>query len=154
MTKKLRDFVYSTLEGSGWILVISSLIASVFNFLYNAYLGRVLKVEDFGLVSLIGSFLLISNIPQNSLSRTITYKTAFFLGKYDTPIKNFWRYVRRSSIIVSIVATVIWLASAPFLAKFFHSQSILPFILFAPAIAFGTVSAVDSAFLSGNLKFK
>ncbi len=136
------------------ILIFAALLENVFNFLYNAYLGRVLSVEDFGLISLFGSFLFIVKIPSSALSRTVTHKTAYFLGKYDTILKEFWRYIRHRTIIISLVITGLYLVCIPFLQRYFHENSMLPFLLFAPVWFIALVSAVDLAFLSGGMRFK
>jgi len=151
--QKSKLFLKSGISDGGTILVASSLMGSIFNFLYNAYLGRVLTVSDFGLISLIGSFLFLSTIPLSSLSRSVTYKAAYYLGKHNTAIKKFWAYWRRRSIVVALVVTALWILATPYLAVFFKSNSLVPFYLFAPVWLIGTASAVDLGFIGGNLKF-
>ena len=83
-------------------MVSGAIIGNVLNFLYNAYLGRTVTVEDFGLVSLVGSFFYLSTIPFGALARTVTHRSAFLLGKYETPAKIFWSHIRKKTIIISI----------------------------------------------------
>ncbi len=151
--RKIRNLINSGTAAGGF-LVGSAIVANFFNFLYNAYLGRTVSVEDFGLVSLVGSFFYLSTIPIGALSRTVTHRSAFLLGKYETPAKIFWAYVRKKAIIISVFITILWLAATPLLQRFFQAPSWEPFILFAPVWLIGLVSSVDSAFLAGNLKFK
>jgi cellulose synthase/poly-beta-1,6-N-acetylglucosamine synthase-like glycosyltransferase len=147
---KARILVRHKFAGAG-ILVISSFFENFFNFLYNAYLGRALRVEDFGLISLFGSFLFIVKIPSSAIARTVTYETAYYFGKYKNAVKDFWVYVRRRSVLYSSILSLLWLVSIPFLKNFFHSDSTLPFILFTPVWFIGIVSSVDLGFVSGNL---
>lgn len=139
---------------SGTMLVAASIFANFFNFLYNAYLGRRLSVEDFGLVSLIASFLYLSTVPVAALGKTVTHRSAFLFGKYNTVAKEFWESVRFKSFVIGIVITLFWVVLTPVLSAYFKSPSLEPFYLFAPAWIVGLILAVDSGFLSGNLKFK
>jgi len=139
---------------TGGVLIAASIFANFFNFLYNAYLGRRISVEDFGLISLVGSFYYLSTVPVGALAKTVTHRTAFLLGKYEIPLKQFWSHVRIRAVLAGTAATVIWLAATPVLSILFKSPSWEPFILFAPVWFIGVTAAVDSGFLSGSLKFK
>lgn len=117
---------------TGGALIAASVFANFANFAYNAYLGRSISVEDFGLISLVGSFFYLSTIPMGALGKTVTHRTAFLLGKYDTPLKSFWSHVRLRALVAGTAATIIWVAATPFLAILFKSPSYDPFLLFAP----------------------
>lgn len=134
-------------------LVGAALLGNVFNFLYNAYLGRKVSLEDFGLISLIGSFLYFTQVPFSSLSRSITHKSAFLFGQYNTPVTSFWKKYRRINYWIALCTAALWLISTPVLKNFFHADSLVPFILFTPVWVIGMVSAVDRGFLNGNLMF-
>lgn len=138
---------------TGGALIAASVFSNFANFAYNAYLGRRISTEDFGLISLVGSFFYLSTVPIGALGKTVTHRAAFLLGKYETPLKQFWSHVRLRAIFAGTAATLIWLALTPFLAILFKSPSLEPFLLFAPVWFIGTTTAVDSGFLSGNLKF-
>lgn len=150
--KWLRNISFSELGGGG-ILIITSVVANFFNFLYNAYLGRVVSVEEFGLVTLIGSFLYLSQVPLGSLAKTVTYRTAYLLGQYKTPVKEFWIAVRKNAIKFALIVSGIWLLAAPIIAEFFNTGSLTPILIFTPVWFIGTLWAVDSAFLSGSMRF-
>lgn len=139
---------------TGGALIAASIYANFANFAYNAYLGRRISVEDFGLISLVGSFFYLSTVPMGALGKTVTHRTAFLLGRYEVPLKQFWSHVRLRAIVAGTAATLIWLVLTPLLAIFFKSPSWGPFLLFAPVWFIGATAAVDSGFLSGNLKFK
>lgn len=151
-TQALRQLSSSGVAGGG-ALIIASILANFFNFLFNAYLGRVITLEEFGLISLFGNILLITQAFFGALSQTITHRSAYLLGRYDLAAKAFWRFVRQKGVKIAFMTTVIWLIISPFLAAFFHTQNLFAFVIFAPVIAIGLVGAIDTGFLSGNLKF-
>ncbi|MBI4067724.1 glycosyltransferase [Candidatus Gottesmanbacteria bacterium] len=139
---------------SAAILVASSMAGNLFNFFYNAYLTRHVDITSFGTVSLIGSFLYISQVPLGALGKTIVYRSAFLFGKYNEPIKSFWSSIRIDAFRISLVVAGLWLVLSSFIARFFQTDTLLPFILFTPVWIVGTLAAIDSGFLTGNLRFK
>lgn len=151
--QRLADLVQSKQILGGGLLIASSMIGNVMNFLYNAYLGRKVSLEDFGVVSLIGSILYIAHVPMGALGRTVTHRSAYLFGQFDTPIKSFWKATRHKAYYWALGISVVWLAITPLLMNFFHTDSIVPFILFTPVWIIGTLSSVDGGFLGGNLKF-
>ncbi len=138
---------------SGAFLIAASMIGNVLNFLYNAYLGRKLDLNDFGLISLVGSFVYITSIPLTALSKTVTYRSGFLFGKYKTYVKSYWNQVRQKSVKFSILLAVLWLILTPWLTSVFKSHTVLPFIIFVPVWVMGFAASVDRGFLSGNLLF-
>ena len=150
---KTKYILEPIVAGGSILLIVSSFIGNIFDFMYNAYLGRVLIVDDFGLITLVGTFLFIARIPMSALSRAVTYKSAYYLGKHKIAIKEFWQYLRARIFWISAVATILWIVSIPWLKDYFRSDSYIPFLLFTPVWIIGAVSAVDSGFLSGNMKF-
>jgi len=138
---------------SGAFLIFASMVGNVLNFLYNAYLSRRLNLEDFGLISLVGSFVFITSIPLSALARTVTYKSGFLLGKYKSAVKEYWILVRSQSVKYSAILATIWLILTPVLTIIFKSHTYLPFIIFVPVWIIGFAAAVDGGFLTGNLLF-
>ncbi len=139
----------------GGLLIGASLFGNFFNFLYNAYLGRArnVSVEEFGMLSLVSSLLYISQIPASALSRTVTYRSAYLLGKHQVTVKRFWQSLRKRIFPVSILLTLVWLVLSPVLAQIFHSNSVLPFLIFSPVWILSLLTAVDGGFLYGYQKF-
>lgn len=149
---KIKSFSKSTL-GGGAFLIFASMFGNVMNFLYNAYLGRNLDVDDFGLISLVGSFVFLSQVPLSALSRTVTHRSAFLLGKYNTAVTNFWKKTRIKSIKISALVMFFWLILTPYLMSLFKTDQYLPFLIFAPTWIVGFAEAVDGGFIKGNMRF-
>lgn len=138
---------------SGLFLIISSGISGVINLVTNTFLGRRLNLAEFGLITLITSLFTLFRVPLGSLSQTVTYRSGFLLGKYHYAAAHFWQYIRNRIFIISILGTLIWIILIPSLAKYFNSDSFIPFVLFTPFIIISGLAAVDGGYLSGNLKF-
>jgi len=149
--RRIRLAVSGFIPGS--IYISAAIIGNIFNLIYNTYLGRKLSIEDFGLISLFGSFVYLSQIPFGALSKTVTYRGAYLFGKYNTLVLGFWSHLRKKVTIYALIGTLIWVIFTPLIAKFFGTSNIIPFIIFTPIWLIGAAGAIDGGFLSGNLKF-
>ncbi|QQS39497.1 glycosyltransferase [Candidatus Woesebacteria bacterium] len=150
--KKPRVLLHPALFGGG-ILIASSVVANFSNFIYNAFLGREVSLEEFGTVSLMSSIFSLVTVISAAVGRTVNHKSAFLLGKLKSPVKEFVRVVIGKSFIASLAVTVIWVATIPFLARYFQIDSSLPFILFTPIWLVFLPGSVAGGFLMGNFKF-
>ncbi len=138
----------------GLVLIGSMGVGSILNFLFNAYLGRVLKFEEFALISLIGSFLAISSMFSGAFSTTINYKSGFLIGKYgENSAYNFWKKIRVRGLLMGVTAMILWLLLSPILENFFKASDIIPLILFSPILLIVLTTAADNGYLAGKFRF-
>lgn len=138
---------------SGLVLTLAAMAGNVFNFLYNAYLGREISLAEYGTVSLFGSLLYLAQIPLGALSKTVTWKTAFLSAKHSQRDRDFWFSLRRNSQKIGFVLSGLWLIFTPVIAAFFHIESVLPIALFAPVWAIGCVFMTDMGYFMGKQNF-
>lgn len=150
--KKPRFALSPAIFGGG-ILIGASVIANFSNFVYNAFLGREISLEEFGTVSLMSSIFSLAMVVSAAFGKTVNHKIAFLLGKFKTPVKDFIRVVWTKSVLVSVFSAIVWVISAPFMASFFQIDSVLPFLLFTPVWVVFLPGSVISGFLMGNFKF-
>lgn len=138
----------------GMLLVGASAIANFLNFIFNAYLGRVLEFSDFALIGLIGGFLSFSSILFGAFSTTANFRSGFLIGKYgDNAGYAFWKYIRGKSIHFSFGITLLWLISTPLLMKYFNTDNVFVFIFFAAVLLVGLINAANRGFLSARFMF-
>ena len=138
---------------SGAALVSANLGTSILNFFYQIYLGRSASLEEFGTIGLIMAIVNFSQIPLGALAKTVSYRSAYILGRYRTSAGVFWSTIRLRSFIFALLFTVVWILGIPVMTGFFRTSDILPFILFAPVWGIGALTAVDSGFISGSHRF-
>lgn len=153
--QKLQRYV--DLAGNAWnaggVMVIASVFGNIMNFLYNAYLGRQLNLEEFGEISLFGSFMYLASVPISALGRSIAHSSGYLYGKYNSPAKELWQHFRPLVLKYSLYACVIWILLTPLFQYFFQIETWLSFLLFAPAWLILTLNSYDSGFLTGSLVF-
>lgn len=132
------------------LLIAGAFVGYGINFITNLYLGKELSNEAFSLVSLMSSFFFLAAIILGPLSNTVTHQVAYIKGKYQSVAVHFWQKLRKISLIGSILIAFIWTLNINQLSIFFKSESLLPFILFAPVWVIGTLIALDRGFVLGN----
>lgn len=136
------------------VLVVGIVIGSILNYIYNAYLSRVLGLEEFGLISLFGNFIFIAGIYFGTLTATLCYQSAYSYGQHKKAVAAFWKKIRKNVLLVSIGIFVLWTVFTPHLQEYFNSPSAYPFLLFAPVWILGAIAAVDFGYLEGAHKFR
>src|ERR1700722_14270027 len=138
----------------GGALVIATFVANVLNYIFNAYLGRVLTFNDFSLIGLIGGFYSFASIFMGAYSTTVNYRGSFLIGKYgDSAGYTFWQHARKKVLLPSLILTAFWLILIPFLMNFFHTTNIYLFLLFSLILLVGFISNVNQGFLYAKMMF-
>ncbi|HSA83530.1 MAG TPA: glycosyltransferase [Patescibacteria group bacterium] len=139
---------------SGSILVFAMVFANFLNFVFNAYLGRVLTFEAFGLVSLINSFFYLTAIPFGALGTTMSYRAGFLEERYGKESAySFWSNLKYKLLNISLIVSILWLLSTPFLTGYFNIDNLFPVLLFTPVWLIGLLTAANRGFLNGKLMF-
>jgi len=154
-TKSLSSlFSKKELYLGGGALVISTFIANVLNYIFNAYLGRVLSFNDFALLGLMGSFYSFSSIFFGTYSATVNFRSGFLIGRYgDGAGYEFWKYMKKRVLYLSLILVVLWLVMTPVLMNFFHTTNIFIFLLFSLILLVGFTSNVNQGFLFSKMMF-
>lgn len=148
--KSIKRYLLS----GGTFLIAAQLLANILNFGFNAYLGRSLSFEDFGLVTLVTSLWNLLMIPLGSLSSSINHRSAFLISRVNRAAGlDFYRATSERSLIIAAVLSVLWIAGAYFIADFFNIPNILVVYIMTPIIAFGTISFTSRGYLAGTLSF-
>ncbi len=151
--KFLRNYFKKEYFG-GAFLIVAAMVANLINFAFNAYLGRKLELSEFSLISLFGSFYSFANIGFGALGSVINYRGGFLIERYGVAASEaFLFYIQKKALMLSSIASVLWLLTIPFLAQYFHTANYLLFILFIPIWFFGFITAVNRGYISSKLQF-
>lgn len=155
LTSKSKAFRLPQIAQSISVLMIASMIGNFLNFLFNAYLGRNLGFEEFGLITVINSLFYILSIALIAINATFSYRVGFLNAKTGKGggdrfyLSNFYKLIN-----ISLVVTLIWILVLPKTASFLKLSQSMVLLLFTPAITFGILLAVIKGYLNGNFYFK
>lgn len=150
----LPKFLANNLFSKISILVAAMMIANLLNFVFNAFLGRVLGFEELGLVILINTIWSMIAIFIGAFSTTINHKTAHLsVVEGMGASTSFLRSTLKIGLIISFGVSLVWIIIASFLSQFFHIADKNVLFFFTPIISLGLIVAANRGYLNGNLNF-
>ena len=136
-------------------LVLALIVSNFCSIIFNLYLGRVLSLENFALLTLINSFTYVLSILTIPLTNSINHRVAFLNAQYKNKAGDeFVAYQYRRIILIALAITVFWLVLIPFGTSFFHLHSYLPLLFITPIVIFGFISAMNKGYLQGKFLFQ
>ncbi len=138
---------------SGTVLMAAVMASNVINFVYSALLGRMVTVEDFGIIIFITNILYVLNIFLNALAGTVNHKVAALHAlKKNEESDHFVSYTSQLIFKTSLAVAVIWLLLSAQIASFFHIDTII-IILFTPLFIFYPYASIARGFFQGKFSF-
>lgn len=151
LTDRLKTF---SLSEAGF-LVGAIMFGNIMNFSFNAYLGRVLPFEEFGLVTLFSTLLFFLSIVINALIATVNHRVGYLSAKIGAEAGDaFFRYVTVRFLNLSLIFTLIWMLVLPLTASFFNISGSLPLFLFTPVFTFGIIYAIMKGLFQAKFHFR
>ena len=144
------DFVFS---GKGFLMA-AFLLSSVFNFLFNAFLGRVLSFDQLALVTFVNTLWYIVTIFVAAFGSTINHRTSYLVARKGREEADlFFKVIFSRSFFGMLAISVLWIMAIPIVAKFFQIADPMFLLFFTPSLLFGLISYGSQGFLQGNLRF-
>lgn len=136
------------------ILVGSLVFANAMNFVFSAFLGRQLSLEQFGLLAVLNTMAFLMSIFIAALAITINHRTAYIAAKHGAVAGvAFLQSMRRRWLLIGFGLSFLWVAATPFLADYFHTSEYFILLSLAPILVLGMLAAINRGFLHGNLLF-
>ncbi|RLC37975.1 hypothetical protein DRH27_03400, partial [Candidatus Falkowbacteria bacterium] len=153
--KKLNPKLFKLLFSGEMVFIAGLMISNVINFVFNAYLGRVLSYAELGLVTLINTLWYLTMIFVNSFAATVNAKVSYLLGKKNKQSGAAYRQAMLKKAMGIVLAfSFVWILAVPYLTKFFNINSFIVLLLFSPVFTFGIMIATNRGYLQGIFKFK
>lgn len=149
---KIRFSFKNTEVTASSIFIFSSILSNIINFIFNAYMGRVLTVEDFGLITFINTLVLLYSILINALGASVTHHVAFLsTNASKSATFTFVQKLKKKGLYLSIIVMFLWLILLPISSKFFHVGDTKSLLFFTPVFAIFLNAVLLRGFLTGNL---
>ncbi len=150
--KKLKTAFANPLFSGSLLMIIGSLGASFFSYLYHLIMGKMLGPESYGIIAAILTLAGLIGLLPASLGLVVTKFISS--SQTDQDKKNFITYFYRRVVIIGIIFVILLVFLAPIIGTFLHINqtaylviSFLMFLFFIPTMFL-------RAALQGLLKFK
>ncbi len=153
--QKVKGLLSSKIASASALLMLSMTVVNAGNYVYNLIMGRWLGPSLFADLSLIVTMLLIVTFITAPIQMTTARYSAIYSaeGDLDT-LASIRRFIWSIAVGFGLLLTVLFVAFAPLLQKFFHTQSAIPFIIFGTALPFSLMQGVERGVLQGQTRFK
>lgn len=148
-----RTLKHPLISGSA-VLFIGTLIANVFNFLFNLFMGRNLSIPDYGVLASIISIISLAMVVANSITPTVVNFAATYFAKNELDkVRGLFYKITRYYAVVGILIFLFFLIFSRQIGIFFKIHDISSIVLTGFIIFFIFISTVNMAFLQAKLAF-
>jgi O-antigen/teichoic acid export membrane protein len=145
----------NSLLKSSALIFLGSMIGNIFNYLFQASMGRMLSVQTFGEMNALFSLMIIFSVPfasiTNFLAKNVANFDAFSLGKQVNTL------IIKSYKVLLIGGSIIFLCGVLFsqiISGYLKISSTVPIILLFLSISMSVVIPVNTGMLQGLKNFK
>lgn len=136
------------------IFFSGTMVLSVFNYLYNSFMGRLLGPADYSIIGSLLAFIAITTIPTNAVATVAMRFSAYYHARnQDGTILTFFRRFSRKLFKLGILAAIAIITISPWLTSFLHLPSAQPVILIAPILILAILLPLNRGMLQGLQNF-
>src|SRR5258708_4507886 len=149
--------IFAKLPQSLWTgataLILAMSVTNLLNFLFNAFLGRALTLEQLAVVTLVNTIWSLVGMLLSAAGTTVNQRVAYLAaeGQMDEAL-SFRRQTYQRGLWVILGGSLLWLLSTPFLTGFFNLAHPWVILLFVPMFSFAFITVVNQGFLQGEIK--
>jgi O-antigen/teichoic acid export membrane protein len=119
----------TSLIKAGIIFFVFSIIISVFNYLYHLVMGRMLGLEEYGVLGSLFAIIYIVTFSTSTFNLVISKNVAEFNLKDKRKIKYLFYKSFNLIAIIGLVLLSVFIALTPFIADFMNLSGITSLII-------------------------
>ena len=121
MTERIKSLIKHPVVAGSSVIFLGSFGANFINYLFNLFMGRVLSVDDYGLLTSLNSLFILVGIFSVSFGSVVTKFSAKYYSSGDIPSAAVLvRHTGKFVLIFSSALTLILLMLTPQIAAFLH----------------------------------
>lgn len=136
------------------IFFLGTMVFSVFNYLYNAFMGRFLGPAQYSILGSLIAFISIITIPTNAVATVAMRFAAYYHAKgEDGAIRTFFESLTKRLGSLGLLVAFAIVAISSLLTNFLHLPSSTPVILIAPLMIFAILIPLNRGILQGLQNF-
>lgn len=155
MRNKIKEVISHPLISGSFLLISGGVLANLFSFLFNFFMSRNLRVEDYGTFVSLVSIITLLSIPAGALAPTIvTLAGSYFAEKNFGMVHALYVKIIKILLVVSVFLFVLFTVFAGPVATFFNIREEVLLPLTAVAIMFSYIYTINLSFVQARLSFK
>jgi O-antigen/teichoic acid export membrane protein len=136
------------------ILLISTTVVNLGNYLYNLLMGRWLGPAAFADVSLLVTLFLVVTLVTATLQTVAArYSAIYQAGGQVNALGGLRAWGARRAWLIGLGCAALMAGGAPFWQQFFHTQSPWPFVILGVGVPVYFAQGVDRGILQGAMRF-
>lgn len=136
------------------VLFIGTIIGSIFSYLFNMLMGRMLGPERYGEMTALMSTITIVSVGSGAvLTVVMKYSSDLFHQGYFSSLKKLFSKFTQYFLIFSIALFFILLIFSKVIANFFSIENLLPVFITISSIIFGYLIVINRGVLQGLQRF-
>lgn len=150
MIRKIKQTIKSSLFQGSLVILAANIIANFFNYLFHLLTGRMLPVEQYGLLQSFIALSALLGITTNFFSFSVVNLIA---NKKKTSVASIINILEKQTIKLSFIFLTIVLLLFPLLKTLLHSNSFFIYFIFSLQVIFYFLPVVYQTILRAKLKF-
>jgi len=136
------------------IVIVGTLVASIFSYLFNMLMGRYLGPKAYGEMMALMSLLMVISVAGGAiLTITMRYAGELYTDGKSQALKKLLAVFTRYVYFISFGILLICLAFSKPIADYFSIGSLVPVFIAFASLIFGLVMSVNKGFLQGAQRF-
>lgn len=151
--KAIQLLKHPLIFGSG-ILVIGSLLANFFNFIFNLFMSRSLTVSEYGVLASVMSLIVFPSLVSSAIIPIVVRFAGDYFAKGNYPLlRGLYIKIFKPILVLAIAAFLIFLLFLSDINTFFHIDDTNVLLMTNVIIFLSIIGVINSAFLQAKLAF-
>lgn len=143
-----------SLEKHGILMMAATMAANFFNYLFQLSMGRLLSLEDYGILYSLLSLVYIINVGGGAIQTSVArYASKLKAHRQYGKIKYLWDFSTRSTLMLGVVMFLLVCLLSPFIAQFLNIGNIWYVVLLAFYLLFSFAMPANQGLLMGLQNF-
>lgn len=155
MLKKTRALLSDNLIRSSGLMFGAFMIGSVFNYLFQIVMGRMLGPGQYGLLNALLALMTVLGVPIGTLLMVVSRKAAEYKAKKNYGgARALFEQVNKKVLVAGGFGLALFLACAFLIRDYLHAPSLFPVALLGLAAFASLPGPINTAMLQGLQNYK
>lgn len=154
MRQQAKKILKNPLIYGSSIVVLGSLFANFFNFLFNLYMTRNLSNADYGVLASIISLISLPALMTGAIIPMVVQFAGNYFAKGEMNlVRGFYYQIKKYFLLFGVLVFTLLILLTPFISNFLHITDITLLILTSFVVFLGILHIINIAFIQAKMSF-